>query len=141
MTSSAQLIVCEKKGNWATALRWHQQARPLPIQETRSLIDARNALMAAPASILALEATPANLEGVIRLMYEARRNWPECRVIILLSLELATSADLFREFGATWVVQSLRRTDRVVRLVERILALQDPPELTTRERVWARLPW
>ncbi len=141
MVQTAQFIVCEKTGSWAAALRWHQGARPLPLQETRSLIDARATLLKSPASILALEVTAANAEGVLRLMLEARRLCPDAREIVLLTNEVGVFAPLFWESGAVFVVLSPRRLDRVVRLVERHLAGQEAPELSTRERVWARLPW
>lgn len=141
MATTAQFIVCEKSGDWAATLRWHQGARPLPLRETRNLIDARAVLFEAPTSILALETTAANAEGVLRLMLEAHRVWPESRVIVMLTSEVGKFANLFWESGAAFVVLSPRRLDRVVRLVERNLARHEPPELTTREWVWARLPW
>src|SRR5687767_7713011 len=119
MVKAAQFVVCEKKGNWAASLRWHQGPRPLPLQETRGLIDARAILMTAPASILALETTSANAEGVLRLMFEAQRVWPESRVIVLLTREVGMFANFFWEFGAALVVLSPRRLDHVVRYVER----------------------
>lgn len=141
MSPIAQLIICEKKGFWAAALRWQPGSLTLPTQETRSLIDTRSALQAAPASLLALETTLANAEGVLRLLHESRQAWPMSRVVVLLTSEVGALRDLFWESGAALVVSSPRRLDLVRHFIERNLAIHEPPEQLTRDWVWSRLPW
>ena len=141
MMTSALCVVCEKTGHWAAALRWHSGSRRIPLRETRSLIAARAALLQAPTSILVLETTAANAEGVLRLILEVRRTCPKSRTIVLLMSETKALQHRFWEAGAAFVALSARRLDRIVRLVERHLELQEPPLLTTRERVWTRMPW
>lgn len=141
LKTMAQLIVCEKRGLWAAALRWHQGPYRIAIQETRSLIDARSELQKTPGGIVALEATAANVEGVLRLLLESRLAWPQSRILVLLTYEVCSCNELFWEAGAAYVVVSPRRLDLVMRFVQKCLAMQQPPEMTTRELVWSRLPW
>ena len=141
LKTMAQLIICEKRGLWAAALRWHQKPHRTAMLETRSLMDARSELQKTPDSVVALEATAANVEGVLRLLLESRLAWPRSRIIVLLTNEVAGFDELFWESGAALVVVSPRRLDLVMRFVQKCLAMQEPPEMTMRERVWTRLPW
>jgi hypothetical protein len=141
MPDPPRFLLCERTGYWTAAIRWQQNARPLPLQEIRSLIDLRASLLQSPASIAAIEVTPANAEGVLRLLLEIRQLHPGARVIVMLTSEVLSLAEIYLEVGAALVVLSMRRLDRVVRLVEFHLASQELPNTTTRERVWARLPW
>lgn len=141
MENSPQFIVCEKTGIWAAAIRWQQNARPLPLKQARSLIDARSLLLQSPSSVVAVEVTSANAEGALRLILEMRTISPSACAIALLTNEVLNLGGLFLESGASLAVMSPRRLERIVRLVERHIARQESPVLTTRERVWARLPW
>jgi hypothetical protein len=137
----AQLIICEKRGIWAAALRWHQKSHRISMLGTRSLMDARSELQRAPDSVAALEATTASVEGVLRLLLESRLAWPRSRIIVLLTNEVAGFDELCWESGAALVVVSPRRLDLVMRFVQKCLAMQEPLEMTMRERVWTELPW
>jgi hypothetical protein len=143
MSQSVHGFVCEREGDWAAALRWHSKGSPLPLRETRGLLAARAALLESPSSLLALETTAANAEGVLRLILEARSNCPASRTIVLLTSECSELAPIFWEIGALFVARSPRRMDRVVRLIRRHLLRQETEatESSFRERVWEQLPW
>lgn len=141
MDNAPQFIVCEKTGIWAAAIRWQQNVRPLPLKQARSLIDARSLLIQSPSSVIALEVTTANAEGALRLILEMRNISPVACAIALLTPEIVELGGLFLESGAALAVLSPRRLERIVRLAERHISQLESPSLTTRERVWARLPW
>lgn len=143
MPQSVHCIVCEREGDWAAALRWHSKGSFLPLWETRGLLAARAALLESPHSVLALETTTTNAEGVMRLILEARWTCPASRAIVLLTGECAGLSPIFWEVGPLFVARSPRRMDRVVRLIRRHLAQQETEATddSFRERVWAQLPW
>ena len=61
------VIVCERSGAWATAIRRYLPAE-IRLRQTRGLAECAAELSAAPQSLLALELTPGNLAGVLGLL-------------------------------------------------------------------------
>src|SRR6478752_7343911 len=112
--SPCRLIVCEKNSHFAPALRGELGQKPPPVVETRSLPGCAAALAESPESLLAIEATPANLELVITFLGQA---------------------------GAIAVFASVLESPRLAQLAHRKHLQSTLPELTVQEFVNERLPW
>lgn len=136
----ARIIVCEKTGRWAVALRRELGAKPR-VYETRSLPECWEELAASPASWLLLEATEANLDGLTLRLTELGRDFPEARAVVCADRSLAPCEWLLREAGAVHAVFSPRELVPVARMSKRHLAAVPLPPRSVRERVWERLPW
>src|SRR5262245_42154199 len=101
-TMTAGLIVCERRGHWATALG----ALPLgsrPLQ-TRSLAECRAALATLPASIVAVELTAANGAALLEEVDRWRTEYPKARILVLGEPDLEPWSEPLREAGAIHVV-------------------------------------
>ncbi len=137
----ARLIVCERTGKWAVALRRSPQIGSCRVYETRSPQECRDEVEAFPASLVAIEATTANLDQILDWLTGMRRDFPLCRVVVLGYRGLKCSQWLLREAGAAHVVDSPRRVDAVVRIASRQLECAKTEDELTRERILARMPW
>ncbi len=105
----AQLIVCETTSKWAVALRRHlRSVGDARVGETRYLDDCWRQATASPASLVALEATAANLEPLVISMNRYRVRLPRVRAVVLADRCLAAGEWLLREAGAVHVVFSSR---------------------------------
>jgi hypothetical protein len=163
-TAAARLILCERSGRWAAALRRElerQQRRrasgaeapegvsdekcaspwPPRIEETRSLAHAFRALAEAPASFLIVEITRANVDALLGHMAELDRWFPLARLAVLGDRRLAGYGWLMREAGAVWHTCSPRRLAPLAALARRHLASAPSPRRGLREQIWAGLPW
>lgn len=161
--AAARLIVCERTGRWAVALRREldrqQQKRvsgaeppagvsdttcvsPSPrIEETRSLVHAFRVLAEAPASFLIVELSRANVDALLGRMAELRRWFPLARLAVLSDRRLAGYGWLMLEAGAVWHTCSPRHLAPLAVLARRHLATVPPPRRSLREQIWAGLPW
>jgi hypothetical protein len=136
----ARLIVCEKTGRWAAALR-RELAGKARVYETRSLPDCWDELAESPASWLVLEATEANLDNLAQRLAELPEKFRFARAMVCGERPMAAWEWLLREAGAVHAVFSPRELAPAVRFALRHLALAPRPEMSLRERVWESLPW
>ncbi|MGA2065285.1 MAG: hypothetical protein ABSG86_09955 [Thermoguttaceae bacterium] len=136
-----RLIVCERSGQWAAALRRELADAGLRVWETRSLADAWEALAATPAAFLVLELLGANAEPLLGRMAWLGRDFPRSRAAVVASRRLAAYESLAREAGAVHFACSLRHLAPLARMIVRHLAELPPPQQTLLERIWASLPW
>jgi hypothetical protein len=134
------LIVCEKTGQWATALRVIAPSAPALV-ETRSLTAAQDALAGAPASCVALLATPDNLASVVAFIQEGGRRYSLARFVGLLNPEDITLETMLREAGAIDVICSVLDLPRLSGVAERHAARTPRTEASVVEWVQARMPW
>lgn len=139
--TAARLIVCERSGPWAVALRAELAGASVRLAETRSLADAWQAMAATPAAFLIVEATAANLDSLLRRMAWFSRDFPLARVAVVAARRLAKFEWLMREAGAVHFVCSPRRLAPLAELVIRHMAGVPMPRQTLGERIWASLPW
>jgi DNA-binding response OmpR family regulator len=137
----ARVIVCEKTGQWAVALRRLLSPAGHRVYETRSWAECWDELARSPASLLALELTPHNDEALLKRLFDLTRRFPQARAIVVGERGLERYEWAVREAGATHAVFAPRRLAAAARLIERHLALAPQPLLTLRETVWRRLPW
>jgi hypothetical protein len=135
------IIVYERCGQWALAMRRDLQGAGVAVLETRSLAHCHQALSAAPGSFLVAEMTPANVEGVFRLAASLAREFPLARLAVVTAPGLAPCQWLLREAGAVHYVSSPRHTGPLAQIALRHLAGLPPPQKTLVERIWSSLPW
>jgi len=139
--AAARLIVCERSGRWAVALRRELDADPIRVYETRSLKDCWNMLAEAPASFVLVEWTPRIAEALLDRMARLPRDFPLARVAVVADRCLARYEWLIREAGAVHFTCSPRQLGPVTRLACRHLAQVPTPPQTITQRIWAGLPW
>ena len=138
---SARLIVCEKLGHWAAAIRRAAGHRDLPIREVRSLEQAQRLLSSMPASMVAIEVSIGSVTKTLSLIAAWRIRDPAAQFVLLAEPELEAIELMLREAGAAHVVYSSRDVAATVRLVRRHLARCPRPELSLEVSIWAALPW
>jgi len=150
--SSASLIVCEKTGSWAIAIRrvlasssfvsargdTTKQSRA--ISQTRSLAGCLRALAVCPASLVALELTEANVEEVAERLIEIAARYPAARVVLLTTRAMQHYEWLLREMGAVHLLFSVRQVDALIQIAARHFATVPEQEMSALDRVWMRLP-
>ena len=136
----ARLIVCERSGQWAVALRRELAEAGVRVWETRTLADCRNELVKSPASfvVLQLAGDPAAL-----LCFMARQPWefPAARLAVVADRCQAGCQWPMREAGAVHFLCSPRQAGLLARLACRHLAQVPPPQQSLGERIWSSLPW
>ena len=137
----ARFLMCERSGRWAVALRGVRRPDDPRMWETRSLDDCWRELEVSPRSMVAVEATLANVETLVRWMKRVESGFPRAHVIVLAQRELECGQWLLREAGARHVVFSPRDVRGVARMVRRYLAATPPDDDSTRQRIWRQLPW
>ena len=141
MTVAHGIIICERTGTWAVALRRPLQQVGHRIVETRSLDACWAEVTARPESLVAVEATVANLETLVPWMQRLVAGFPRARVVVLGQRVLEPAEWLLREAGAVHVVFSPRQWPPVVHIAQRHLGAAPRPDDTDRQRIWRRLPW
>ena len=139
--AACRLIVWEKTGEWAAALRDVMGSRQPRIVETRSLAGCETELKQSPASLLAFETTEGNLETVLGFMARIQEIFPRALVVGLLAAEADTAANLLREAGAMDVVVSVLELPRVARMARRQFAIAPKQEVDVQDFVAELMPW
>lgn len=137
---AAKLIVCERTGRWAVALRRELADAGVRVWETRTLADLRDELVENPASFAVVE-LGSNVAGLLRLLASQPRRFPGVRVAVVADRERAEYELLIREAGAVHFVTSPRQAGLLARLACRHLAEAPAPQQTLAERIWSGLPW
>ncbi len=137
----ARLIICERFGHWAVALRRELSAPDIRVHETRSLSDCWDMLSGRPASFVVVELTRANAAGLLDRMRWLERDFPLARVAVVARRPLASCEWLMREAGAVHFTVSPRRLRPLAQMAAAHLATAPEPEQTFGERIWAGLPW
>lgn len=143
---SARLIVCEKTGRWAAAMRREPSGRGLPIRETCTLDDCWTELAASPESLVAVEATPANLQPLVERLMLMDRWYPQARVVALGMRPMQRCEWVLREAGAVDALFTTRYVGRLIRIAARHLAARQTAAGPDAGDAWRtlilnRLPW
>jgi len=87
--SGPRVLVCEKSGRWAVALRRALGEGGHRVVETRSFDQCWQALDESPASFVALEMTVDSAETVVRRLVDLRRRFRHARAAVLAARGLA----------------------------------------------------
>jgi hypothetical protein len=163
MSIRREIVVYERSGRWAVALRQTLNAaaraatqsaqsqrtrlhdgRPagdVRVVETRSADECLAALADAPQAFVALELAEATCDAALELLRSTAERFPAARAVVLADRELASYEWLARELGAAHFVCSPRKLRAVARLAEAHWRCTPEPEIGVVERIWASLPW
>ncbi len=139
--AAGRLLVCERSGQWAGALRRELAQSGVPLGETRSLAECWEALAASPASFLVVELTVESAEDLLRRMVRLGRDFPLARVAVVAPRRLAGWQGLLREAGAVHFTCSPRQLGVVAEMACRHLASVPAPPQGLTDRILAGLPW
>jgi hypothetical protein len=136
----ARLVVCERDGSWAVALRRELAEAGLRVWETRTLAACQAMLAESPASFAVLELTP-QIEEILDCIENWQAEFPQFRFAIAADRSLAHYRWLMQEAGAADFIYSLRNVGRLAQTACRHLAQVPPLLQSLTERIWANLPW
>jgi hypothetical protein len=143
------LVFCEASGNWASAWRRESQVRAervgcdlqqVPVVETRSVTECREAIESLAGGFLAIELTPPKCEAVLDLLLHLGQQgkWPAA---VLADRDMKAYEWLARELGAVHFVTSHRGLAALSPCVRRYFEPLPGPAMGTAERIWSMLPW
>lgn len=135
------VIVCERDGHWAVALRRELPRRGVRVHETRSLPECWDMLDARPASFLVAELTRTNATALLDRVARLPRDFPLARLAVVAARSLERWEWLMREAGAVHFAVSPRRLRPLARVASHHLEQVPKPQRTLTERIWASLPW
>ena len=155
---ASQVIVLERDGHWAAALRQefaHARQHKLRsdsspasreaarVIEIRSWDECWQRLAQEPAALVAAELPDTNPDSVLASLSRMDRQFPEAAMLILTNRRLVPFRRLLREAGALHFVTSPRRLEGVVEIVLRRCARL--PAATGSagrlDEILADLPW
>jgi hypothetical protein len=139
--SPAHVIVCERTGNWAAALRAWLPAGSSEIWQTRSLVESRARLCEAPSSVVAVECSAERVVEVCGWLREAAIEFPRMRAVVLAEPGSRVAECVWRASGAQQIVDSPQRLDRLARWIVRHLDQIPRPPRSPRQWTWERMPW
>ncbi len=141
------LIVLERSGDWAVALRRHLDP-DVRVVETRSLRECTERLREHPAAIAALELTPTNPPAIVQFLARAGNEFPAVRAVVVASRQMAEYENLIREAGAIHFVVSTRSLGEVAEIIRRrqiqleAISADIPDDAQDpRPAILANLPW
>jgi len=137
----ARLIVCERSGSWAVALRRALAEADPDLQETRSVPDAWDLLARSPASFVVAELNSATIDLLLARMAWLERDFPLARVAIVAARSWQRYQWLMRAAGAIDFVVSPRALAPLAQAIARHLRHSPQPRLSLAERIWEELPW
>ena len=137
----ARLIVCERTGRWAVALRLAFERPAVRVYQTRSVPECWEMFGKCPASFVVAELTTANADALLDRMARHQRLFPLGRVAVVAKRSMAAYEPLLREAGAVHFLCSPRQVGRLAQLACRHLAQVPPLQQNLTERIWANLPW
>ena len=140
-TRTARLIVCERTGRWAAALRMELAEAGVRVWETRSLAECWETLAAAPGNFVVVELGAATADDLLARMIGLADSFPRTRVAVVADRSLAEYEWLLREAGAVHFACSRRQLAPLARTACRHLAQVPTPRQGLAERIWAGLPW
>ena len=138
--SKCSLILYEKTGAWAAALRAIAPPKTA-IVETRSLPAAGAALGQAGASVLALQVTADNMTSIVDFWLKTAARYPSARMVGLADAGNAAGETVLREAGAIDVIGSVLDLPRLSRLADRQAAVTPRPAASITDWTSARMPW
>ena len=138
--AAARLIVCERSGRWAVALR-RELTQGVRVYETRSLADCCAMLAEAPASFIVVELAAGGEAALFGALDRLDRDFPLARLAVVADRLRADDGWAIREAGAVHFVCSPRRLGPLAGLACRHLAAAPLPPRDLAEQIWAGLPW
>lgn len=138
---TARLIIAERFGGWATAIRIELAETGVRLWEVGPRPKVPSLLAGAPASFLILELTVKNPPRLLDMLAQIQRDWSDTRAAVVADRSLAQWERLMREAGAVHFLVSPRKLAPLVKLACRHLAAAPTLRQTLSERIWSSLPW
>jgi hypothetical protein len=148
---SATVIVMERTGDWAVALRRHLHESTARLIETRSLDECWQRLGEWPEALVVWELTDSNLRALIAALLSLQREFPQATAVVVAERRLVAWAELIREAGAIHFVSSPRAISAIADIVSRrasrpsSVAYGRQSLMETNDdalaAIWAELPW
>ncbi len=138
--NAAHVIICERTSRWATAVR-RQLPQDIRVVQLRGLASCGSELVAAPASLLVVEATRANFADVLEFGGDLARRYPQARLAIMADHELRPWQWTLHEAPAAYVAVSPRELTDFGRLAANHFARVPRARASFAASVWAELPW
>ncbi|MGD0518835.1 MAG: hypothetical protein ABSA26_14970 [Thermoguttaceae bacterium] len=135
-----RLVVCERTGRWAAALRCELSGAGLRVWETRSLADCGTLLAESPASFAVLELSEKKIGEILDFIRHWQAEFPLFRFAVVADRDLASYKWFMHEAGAADFICSVRKIGAVTRTACRHLAQSPPLPQSLTERIWANLP-
>jgi DNA-binding NarL/FixJ family response regulator len=135
------LIVLERDGNWAAAVRREFDDAIFPIVEARSWDETWKVVDKMPAALVAAELSAADPERMLAVLSRIERRHPQAAVVVLADRRFAPYRDLLLEAGALHFITSPRRLHEIRGIVKRRAARFG---ITARDRldeIRTNLPW
>ncbi len=138
--SQPRVILCERTGTWATAVRRYLRD-DVAVSQVGSLAECREQANGLPACLLVVELTAQNLAELLGLIDEVAGGPPSARLLVLARDELIELAPLLREAGATHVFDSPRRLEGLRPIVMNHFRATQSRQTDVFQRIWDTLPW
>jgi hypothetical protein len=137
----ARLIICERTGQWAVALRRELPQPDVRVHETRSVSECWELLGRCPGSFLVVELTRANADAVLDRMAWLERDFPLARVAVVAERSLGIYEELMRQSEAIHFTNCPRDLGPLACLACRHLDQAPRPQRSVTEQIWDSLPW
>ncbi len=139
----APLIVLERDGHWAAALRRELDEKAIRLVEARSWDECWQRLAEQPSALVVAELTEANIDSCLAALERIDRRFPQTAIIVLADRRLEPYRTLLREAGALHFVSSPRRLSEVNEIMRRRSHLSVPATSTSKrlDEIIADLPW
>jgi len=137
----ARLVVCERTGRWAAALRRELSGAGLRVWETRIMSDCSELLAESPASFAIVELNERKIKETWGFISNWQAEFPLFRFAVVADRDLASYKWLMQEAGAADFICSVRKIGALARTACRHLAQVPPLPQSLTERIWANLPW
>lgn len=138
---AGRCLVCERTGDWATALRSALGSNATRIVETRSWSDLVVELQDAPASVVCLESAGTPPDELVRRLGRLHRDFPLARAIVLADPATIDGEPAWRDVGVVEVARTRRDLRAAARIVERHCGSLADRDDSFRAGLWRRLPW
>ncbi len=138
---NARLILSERSGRWAAAMRVELAAAGVRLWEAGPRPNLAEWMAESPAGFLVLELTPKNGARLLDVLVELHGCWRGARAAVVADRSLAHWEWLLREAGAVHFLTSPRKLGPLVDLACRHLAAAPAPRQPFTERIWSGLPW
>jgi hypothetical protein len=140
-TQTARVIVCEKTGRWATALRNLLPSAQISICETRTLEECAVRLRESPASLVVVELTAENWPRVCRWLPWQTGQFIHMRAVAVATADVRDADVVVRSAGAHHVVDSVARLAKLTRWIVRHIHQAPHSKSSVRQWTWSRMPW
>jgi DNA-binding NarL/FixJ family response regulator len=138
---TSELIVLERDGEWAAALRREFDDATVRVVETRSWDETWEILAQSPSTLVAAELSASNPQRMLAALARAERRHPQAAIIVLADRRMAAYRDLLLEAGALNFITSPRRLHEVRGILKRRASRFDTTARDRLDEIRDNLPW